>query len=254
MRFFSIIGSIVSLCGATFGCICDVPPPPCVQYWRTDTVFVGTVKRIFRDTTPEWDKVEVEVNEPFRNMNFSIAQTDNWGSSCSHRFSSGEKYLFYGTFAKDEQSIFGAGLCSRTRLITRASKDLDFLRAVASGRSTFWIWGTITTSGRDTPIKGVRAQVLGAKNKKFVGVSDEEGDLFIDVGKPGKYTLRVYLPPGTEDVNYTFRNDAELTKDNWKQIRGGKMGKKPYLDYVLDVGANKCGWFDVAARVSSKVS
>ncbi len=239
----------VSNVGIVFGCTCNVSPPPCYEFWRTDAVFIGTVKKVHRDDSFPFDKVEIGVEENFRGMSSSVAETYNYGHSCAHTFKDGEKYLFYGSIDKDVRNRIATGLCNRTSQFNDSIVDFEFLRSLRSNESAFWIWGTISEIGFDIPLRGIRAEILGQK-KKLHGISDELGNIKIEVPRQGKYTVRVHLPKGTRDVNGLSRNDRTLWEEQMKQIVRAKLdGQRPFIDYNLDVKANRCGWFDVSIPI-----
>ncbi len=235
-------------------CICNLPPPPCYEFWRTDAVFAGKVKKVDEGTSANDSRVIVDVVENFRGMDQTRAVTGNYPTSCSHHFAEGESYLFYAALGKfysalgeNDGGSFGTSLCTRTTRLSDDLVDLEFLRAVQGGKSNYWIWGTISKGYEyDTPLKGIRAEVLG-KNSRLAGVSDDAGNLKIVVPTAGKYKVRVYLPKGALDVNGLMRNETSLSEMQRKQIVGGKLsGRSPFLEYELEVQENKCGWFDVS--------
>jgi hypothetical protein len=124
--------------------------------------------------------------------------------------------------------------------------DLEFLRSVRDNRPVFWAWGTISRWGYDQPLSGIRAEVLG-QTRKIEGISNVDGDIKLELSKPGTYRIRIYLPKGRTDINALGRNDLRLWEMQRKQIVGGRFrGSRPYVDYQVVVEANRCGWFDVS--------
>ena len=231
---------------SAIACICNIRPPACYEYWRTETLFLGTVSSVIQPDASSFESVLIDVSENFRGMDSDNARTFNYDHSCAHSFEKGETYLFYGIPEKEDSRQFGTGLCTRTAEVEHASDDLEYLRAVKEGESLYWIWGTISEIGYEPPMSGIRAEVLGS-HPKLEGVSDNNGNIKFDVGSPGRYRVRVHLPEGRSDINFLSRNDLELWEENRKQIVGGKFGgNQPYVDYELDVKANRCGWFDVS--------
>ena len=237
-----LIGSV----NKSLACTCDIRPPACYEYHRTKTIFLGSVSSVSFPVSSPVEHVSVNVVENFLGMNSTTAETFNYRHSCAHTFINGEAYLFYGETETDKPTLFGTSLCTRTTEEKYAQADLEYLRAVKAGNSLYWIWGTISEIGYSPPLSGIRAEVLGIR-PKLESVSDNEGNIKFDVGKPGKYRVRVHLPKGRGDINYAIRNERELWEENRKQIVGGRFrGNRPYVDYELNIQANRCGWFDVS--------
>jgi hypothetical protein len=229
-------------------CICNIRPPVCYEYWRTEAIFVGTVREVQRSEDTFVENVGVEINESFLGMSLKKARTYNYGHSCAFNFQPGLTFLFYAGLDKEKLGDFGTSFCTRTSSDNQASfsDDLKYLRAVKEGKSLFWIWGTISYWGYDEPLSGIRAEVIGA-TPKIIGTSNQSGDIKLEVSKPGKYRVRIYLPPGRTDINALGQNDEKLWYEQRQQIVGGRPnGKNPYVDYEVIVQANRCGWFDIS--------
>lgn len=163
--------------------------------------------------------------------------TYNTPTSCSHRFSAGSKYLFYGDLDNEKENHFVTGLCTRTQSFEENLTDLDFLNALESPTPKYWIWGTFSRGQMGSAIAGVKAEVSDG-GRILTGVSDKNGDLKFVVSKEGRYTVRVYPPKG-----------AELGTSQWEEQLslfngGGKSKKGDYVQYEVDVINNRCGWFD----------
>lgn len=236
--------SLVALSNSAFACSCEIPPPPCVQYWRTDTVFVGKVANVESNTSELFPKVTVGVEENYKGMNFGTAITVNFPSSCSFTFNSGERFLFYGSLDKKNPNTFGAGFCSGTTLFQKDLGDIEFLDGLKNKKSTYWIWATVSKDYFDTPAQGVLAEVLGIK-PKLTAQSDQNGDLKIVVPKPGKYKVRMWLPKGKE-WSGSLRMDEQLRKRQQEIWRGGgKSRKGRFMDFEVEVANNRCGWIDL---------
>ena len=248
MRLIGIVIMSAASVSHALGCICDIRPPTCYEYWRTDVVFIGTVQKVYRDDKPplELEKVEIAVTENFRGMERPLATTFNYGHSCAHTFNKGDRFLFYGSAATEDAGEFGTSLCMRTNRYSDTLDDLEFLRAVRDRRPVYWAWGTISKVGYDQPLQGIRAEVLG-QPRRIAATSDEKGDIKLEVPKPGKYRIRTYLPKGRTDINFMIRSDQALWDMQRKQIVGGRFhGNHPYVDFQVVVEASRCGWFDVS--------
>jgi hypothetical protein len=226
------------------GCSCEPPPPPCLQYWRDDTVFVGKISKVAFGLEGSVPDVNVAVEENFKGMNFSSAVTSNDLTSCSFDFHEGQKYLFYAKISEKQANHFGTGYCSRTRIFESNLPDPQFLRSIKSQKSNYWVWATINGGFLDHTRGGIAAEVLGIK-PKLSGQTDENGDLKIVVPGAGKYKVRIWLPKGME-WSATLRFDEELRSQQQKTWRGGgKTRKGRFMDFEVEVSSNHCGWIDL---------
>jgi hypothetical protein len=103
-------------------CICDVPPPPCYEYWRTDAVFVGSVSKVLHDPDNPADvKVTVNVEKNFKGMTFREATTENFGHSCAWDFKEGQRFLFYAGLNRNNLFTFWNKFLSSNTGIQRRS-------------------------------------------------------------------------------------------------------------------------------------
>lgn len=224
-------------------CSCETPPP-CVQYWRNDAVFVGKISKVSNSAEGSFPNVSITVEENFKGMRFSSVVTGNEPSSCSFDFHEGQRYLFYGTNDKKQADHFGTSFCSRTRIFEPNLPDLQFLRSIKNNESTYWVWATITGGSYDHTTSGIAGEVLGVKSK-LSGQSDENGDLKIVVPGAGKYKVRIWVPKGKEHSG-TLRYDEELRTQQHKIWRGGgKTRKGRFMDFEVEVSSNHCGWIDL---------
>lgn len=235
-------------------CTCDIRPPACFEYGRTEAVFIGTVKKVNPVTETSsfpLETVEIAVDESFRGVTTPFVTTFNDRHSCAFTFKPGDSFLFYGGFNKDRPDEFGTSFCHRTQLYKENLVDLEFLRAVKDNRPVYWAWGTISEWYYSTPVKGIRAEVLGLP-KKIEAISNSAGDIRLEVPKPGTYRIRIHLPKDRTDLDGSLRNNVELRELQRKQIVGGRFtGSRPYVDYQVQVEPNRCGWFDVSLPSSN---
>jgi len=118
-------------------CSCAAAGPPCEQFWMFDGVFAGRVASI--ETVTDVNKqgarvrkrVTLDVLEPFRNVDGATVEvfTGQGGGDCGYPFEIGQAYLVY---ARTNDSVLEASICSRTRPLINAAEDLAFARAVAT--------------------------------------------------------------------------------------------------------------------------
>lgn len=238
----------------SIACTCNMPPPPCYAYSKSEAVFVGTIKAVIEDyeSSPQ-PKVEVEVEKNFKGMNSKTAFTYNYSNSCAWDFAKGEKFLFYANLDKENKTEFATGFCTRTQEFEDNLTDFNFLNSIKNPSPGYLIWGVITDYDNTQhysrkPLKGIQAQILDNK-KNLVGASDENGDLKISVSKEGIYKVRVF-PPKVKQLDFNALSDYE---ENLKKLKNYNFRKtKPFVEYEIEVKENECGWFHLPLRKHEK--
>lgn len=235
------LGPLLLSSSKVLACSCQSPPPPCYSYWQSDAVFVGRVSKIARVEDSYFERVEVSVEESFKGMDFPIALTDNFPTSCSFSFEEDQRFLFYTSISKNRPDFFGAGLCTGTKLYSADLVDFEFLRAVKNGESNYWIWVTIPGGFNYDGVQGVKAEVIGKKGR-LTGESDKDGNIKILVPGSGKYNVRVWIPKGKEWSGALRYDEAQRNEQTKIFKGGGKNRAGRYMDFSVDVTANRCGW------------
>jgi hypothetical protein len=227
---------------AVLACVCEMPPPPCYEYGRSETVFVGTVSKIDKEqeNVADIDNVEIKVDANFKGMNFETAMTSEAEHSCAFHYTEGDKYLFWGRLGKDNS--FGTNLCTRTAKYDANSIDMEFLNAVSKSEPFYWIWATVRPDLGSTGIEGARAEVIDNGNR-LNATSDPNGNIKIEVSKPGEYMVRVYPPKGFVPSG-SLRYDRSLWPAQQAE-NGGTDDKGMFIEYKVDVRPKSCGWFDL---------
>ena len=256
MRFFAIFAFLFFLfhlsSTSIIACSCSPPPPPCFAFWQSDAVFIGKVTKVESRQEATYPKVEVEVEENFRGMNYKKAFTHNHGTSCSWDFEKGDKILFYADLDKNDNSIFGTNFCTRTKVYDENLEDLEFFKSLRNPTPNYWVWGTITRGyGYNGSLEGVRAEIVG-NGKKPSAISDKDGNLKISLSKAGIYKVRVYPPKGTT-IDHTTLINSLYREIQIKILKNYDIKKKnAFIDYEIEVKANQCGWFNLPLTILEK--
>ena len=165
--------------------------------------------------------------------------TETGSTSCDFEgYDKNKKLLIYGNLCK-AKTFFTTSYCSRSTTFKENLVDFDFLEALNSSTTNYWIWGTISRSGdAGNPIQGIKAEIKDGK-KTLTGISNQDGDLKIVVSKEGKYRVRVYFPKGAEV------GISQWGEEQWRLMkRGGTNKRGRYVEYEVEVKNNRCGWFD----------
>ena len=148
-------------------------------------------------------RVKFEVEETFRGQQRTSVEvtTGQGGGDCGFDFRTGEHYLVYANHLPQTGQLY-TGICSRTRPLSEAEADLDFLRKRGDPGRGAGLEGSILEIGRDPktnatptrgPMKGVRVVVEGS-GRKLETTTDAQG-WFQFWGLPaGEYAVRPVLP------------------------------------------------------------
>jgi hypothetical protein len=148
--FCALLLTTVFLADAA-ACTCQYGGAPvCQDYWRTDLVFAGTVVGSAKITIGEGDNkydrrlVRLEVAQIFRGELTAEAEVvTGWGGGdCGYRFNDGETYLVYASRSKQDQRLH-TSICTRTRPISQAAEDLNYIRNLHSMDAGAVIFGKV---------------------------------------------------------------------------------------------------------------
>jgi 5-hydroxyisourate hydrolase-like protein (transthyretin family) len=190
-------------------CSCAGDARPCEAYGDASAIFVGTVTLSTNITVKEGGheftkrKVHFHVDRALKNVEAGdIEVVTNWGeAACGYPFRLGGQYLVYAY--SDGNKMLATGICNRTRPLSEAAPDLEYI----SGRSKAPPGGTIFGEvgfrrGDEYPWPPVKdARLLFAGPKQFEGKTDTDGKYSISGIPPGKYKVRVDLPAGLSIYN-----------------------------------------------------
>jgi protocatechuate 3,4-dioxygenase beta subunit len=140
--------------------------------------------------------------------------TGRGGGDCGYNFRKGETYLVYAFTASDGKTLV-TGICLRTKPVSEASEDLEFLRGLAARPSGVSLSIQVerrlegVKNGDSKPLGGLadaRLTVEGEGDRQEVK-ADSEGRARLTGLKPGKYKVRLLLP---EELT-TYKEEQEIT-------------------------------------------
>jgi hypothetical protein len=211
---------------AVLGCSCAGNPPPCQAFWRADAVFAGTVvssgKISVDDGVYKRDErlVHLTVDQPIRGM--KTAEVDvvtGWGGGdCGFGFKLGERYLVYA-YREEKGQLLATSICSRTRLLSEAGDDLAFIRSLPASSANGVIFGTVSKRNYEWKegdswerAVGDVAVTVEGQNAQYAAVSDDKGKFRIEGVPPGKYVVKLKLPPGL--IRPTGKDESGRTAEN----------------------------------------
>jgi len=198
---------------AAQACDCGDPGPPCHAFENIPVVFVGLVSqlselRIPAGTAGRMDfytnyLVRFDVEESFRGQQrkFIEVTTGFGGGDCGFPFRIGERYLVYAADFPRIGRLY-TGICSRTKALSEAAVDLDYLRRRGDPRLGAGIEGTIVELERDPKTNNTNTRgmmqavrvVVESGGRKWEATTDDRGWFRFWGLPPGEYTVRGVLP------------------------------------------------------------
>jgi len=133
-RLVLLSATFLFVLGSTYGvarpCSCVPPLPPEEEYARVDAVLKGTVFDISLTTPPDYLDVQVIVSGYWKGTVVPLMHvyTPLDEASCGFEFEIGTEYLIYA-FDSTEPCCptVVTGICTRTRVLSSAQEDLDYL-------------------------------------------------------------------------------------------------------------------------------
>lgn len=222
----SLLVTFVSAARAE-ACSCMMPGPPCQALGAASAVFVGTVTDVrVREAKsveaaraePNWTPVVVKfaVLQPFQGVEGAEVEvaTGRGDGDCGYQFRKGESYLVYAYGGRDGRPLM-TGICTRTRPVSEASEDFEFLRGLGARAQGVSIDVTVSRTrqsvkaGDSAPVGGLggaRLTVEGAGESREVR-TDSEGRARLTGLKPGTYKIKLALPEGLT----TYKEEQEVT-------------------------------------------
>jgi hypothetical protein len=207
MKVFSTIALILLFSAAAYGCDCQFGGGAvCQDYWKASAVFVGTVIEgktvmVKRGEREEQQRlVRFSIDEPFRGAEGAQVEvmTGMGDSDCGIGFRQAQQYLVYATFF--EGKLY-TGICMRTKAISAAAADLEYMRGLTAAKTGGVVYGEVTAYSRDEkrerisrPLAGAKITIEGPGKKEII--TDKKGAYRVDGLPAGDYTVTISPPQG----------------------------------------------------------
>ena len=238
MKVFRTIALILLFTASAYGCDCAFGGGAvCQDYWKASAVFVGTVIEsktvmVKRGEHEEQQRlVRFSLDEPFRGVEGAQVEvmTGMGGGDCGISFKQAQQYLVY---ASSFEGKLYTGICMRTKAISAAVADLEYMRGLKNAKSGGSIYGEVTAYARDEkgertrrPLGGARIVIKGPGKKEIT--TDKKGAYRVEGLPAGDYTVTLSPPKGlstgqTEQkinladagcsvVSFWLENDGEIS-------------------------------------------
>jgi protocatechuate 3,4-dioxygenase beta subunit len=239
--FVFMIALVAACSGQALGCSCAGDPPPCQAFWETDAIFAGTVVKSGKIDVEEagfkhdMRLVHLTVDQPIRGM--QSAEVDvitGWGGGdCGYDFEIGKRYLVYA-FRDEKDHSLETSICTRTRLVSEADEDFAFFRTLPTSNANGLILGTVTRrnyewkegESYEKPVPGVEVTIEGG-NAQYHAQSDEKGKFQVEGVVPGKYRVKLKLPPGL--ISPSGKDESGLTAEEEVEVAAHGCAQSYFL-------------------------
>ncbi len=251
LTFISSLKVLACSCGFGGGA-------PCQEFWRADAVFAGTVvasgKINVEEAGYKFDRrlVHLTVDQPVRGMQSSeVDVITGWGGGdCGYGFKLGQRYLVYAYRDEKNQSL-ATSICTRTRLLSEADDDFAFIKSLPNGGANGLIFGLVGKRNYEwkegdqwyKPVAGVEVTIEG-EHAKYSAQSDEKGNYRVENVLPGKYLVKLKLPPGLispsgkDESGQTAENEVEVVARGCAQSEFYLESDTRVTGRVLDANGN----------------
>jgi hypothetical protein len=202
-------------------CDCPYAGAPCKAFANTPTVFAGRVVQIstINRKTPFGDDfkdrlVSFEVERTYRGWEAKTAEiVTGWGGDdCGYDFREGVRYLVYAYPHRETGKLY-TGICQRTRPLSAASEDLEYLSKKDDRSHGAGIEGIIEELDSKN-----RIQVVGFLGGIPVLVEGPSGRQTITSQKDGRFQLWGLLPG-------RYRVTPTLPKSFLADQQAAKLGR-----------------------------
>ena len=223
-------------------CSCMFSGLPCQSYWNTPIVFSGRVVEI---TTPKIEEtrsaafprktVRFAVSQAFRGISGTMVEvvTGTGGGDCGYDFKLNENYLVY---ADNYQGKIYTGICNRTRLLSEADEDIEYINNLSKLKAGAMIYGAVhkfryLKSGEEwqpnPPLPDIKLTLEG-NGKIYEATTDSRGEFRVADLASGDYTLRLLAPKGF----YPFKSEQKV-----------KVYEKgcAVMDFMLEINTSLSG-------------
>ena len=202
------------------GCPRTLPGPPCLEYGRADAVFIGVASRVSKiPNDTDFDgpylrsTVHFTIQEAFKGVGGTGVVFDL--DHCSHRFVEGERYLVYAHRNPNNQQLSIREGSTRTRLLSEAAEDLQYVRGLAAAEDGSRVFGKVALYSYNLkrndadaePLRNIKVILEGHDQRQEV-LSDNEGRYEFKRLPTGTYQLQAELPAHLSFATQTIKTNG----------------------------------------------
>jgi protocatechuate 3,4-dioxygenase beta subunit len=197
--------------------------------------------------------VRLTVDQPIRGMQSADVEViTGWGGGdCGYGFKLGQRYLVYA-YREEGGKRLSTGICTRTRLLTEADDDFAFFRTVPTSNANGLVFGTVGKRNHEwkegekwyKPVADAELTIEG-EGRQYQAQSDSQGNFRVENVVPGKYLVKLKLPPGLIRNSLVKDEGATIVENEIEVAAHGCAESEFYLESdtrvrgrVVDVNGN----------------
>lgn len=201
-------------------CDCVNAVPPCKAFANSHAVFAGRVVSI---SAPDggYRMVTFDVTSAYRGIDGKTAEvrTGLGGGDCGYEFRVGEQYLVYADPQPNTATLY-TGICERTRPLSQAKDDLEYLTKKDDPARGSGIEGDIVQLARDPNnetrtvgfMGGITVTIAGVSGRK-TATTDKNGHFKVWGLEPGNYRVAPTLPENFVKTALTVKLAAQSCEE-----------------------------------------
>jgi hypothetical protein len=210
--------TVFTFVNALASCPMTQQGPPCQEYWQSEAVFIGLATRVV--TVPNnsgfafgpysQSTVYFTIEETFKGVGGTgiVLNLDH----CGYLFKEGERYLVYARRNHNNQELDVRGGFTRTRPLSEAAEDLQYIRGLSSAEPGSRVFGKVTqftynikkVNHEAEPLRDIKVTLEGDNHRQEV-FTDSEGRYEFKRLPGGTYRLRAELPAYLGYKEETFK-------------------------------------------------
>jgi 5-hydroxyisourate hydrolase-like protein (transthyretin family) len=234
--FITIVTVDAAACSCMFG-----GAAPCSEYWKTDTIFEGTVvgeskvKVVEGSFKFEKRLVRFDLVESFRGaQGAQLEVITGWGGGdCGYEFERGETYLVYAYRDEKDNRLY-TSICSRTRPLADAAEDISFMRNLGGADAGAVVFGKVKkrnyqwVEGEEVfkPV-GSAELIIEGEGASLKARTDAQGNYRVIGLAPGAYKVKLKLPEGLTDDG---AGGSSIIESKVEVVARGCAGHDFYLE------------------------
>jgi hypothetical protein len=202
-----VVAAVVYLMMPTMAPACDCvnAGAPCKAFNATPNVFIGRVTKISTihvklegDGSYPQNLVVLQIERNYRGQDGKSTVgvvTGDGGGDCGFSFEVGQQYLVYAYPHPATEKLY-TGTCQRTRLLSEAAEDLEYLARKDDPAHGAGIEGSVEQLSRNDHnvtqvvgmLAGVQLEIIG-NNGRWTALTANDGKFRVWGLKPGSYRI-----------------------------------------------------------------